>query len=147
MQTSLWLTWLRLWPASTILNFCSRRLVVCRTVHFVLVAPAFSLSQIGPRGLTTFGTRRLRGAWVFVCYKELPPPFIFGSAGKNRKPPSATRFSVTNPQVANAQNRGLVCRSWFFTALPETPDESMRQSLDMPTTPYSDNASTCDFFS
>lgn len=31
--------------------------------------------------------------------------------GKNRKPPSTTRFLATKPQVAEAQNRDLVGRS------------------------------------
>lgn len=32
------------------------------------------------------------GQWFFIA--------VFGSAGKNRKPPSATRFTPTKPQVA-----------------------------------------------
>ena len=51
----------------------------------------------------------------------------FGSAGKNRNSPSTTRFSATKLQVADAQNRGLVDRPQFFTALPESLDGSMRQ--------------------
>lgn len=36
---------------------------------------------------------------------------IFGSAGKNLKPPSTTCFLATKPQVAEARNWGLVGRS------------------------------------
>lgn len=39
-------------------------------IHFAHAAPAFSLLQIGLRGLTTFGTKRLRGVWVFDWFKE-----------------------------------------------------------------------------
>lgn len=46
-----------------------------------------------------------------------------GSAGKNRKPPSTTRFLATKPQVAEAQNRGLVGQSRFYPALLESPTE------------------------
>ena len=49
------------------------------------------------------------------------------SAGKNRKSPSITRFLATKPQVASIQNRGLVGRSRFYSALPESPHGSMRQ--------------------
>lgn len=58
-----------------------------------------------------------------------------GSAGKNRKPPSATRFFPTKPQVAEGQNWGLVPRSRFFSALPNAPAGSMRQILESPSTP------------
>ncbi len=58
-----------------------------------------------------------------------------GSAGKNRKSPSATRFSATKPQVAEAQNRGLVGRSRFYPALPESPVGSMRQIPEPTSTP------------
>lgn len=46
-----------------------------------------------------------------------------GSAGKNRNSSSATRFSATKPQVAEAQNRGLVGQSRFYPALLESPTE------------------------
>lgn len=36
-----------------------------------------------------------------------------GSAGKNRKPPSATQSLPAKPQVAEVRNRGLVGRSRF----------------------------------
>lgn len=39
---------------------------------------------------------------------------VFRKCGENRKPSSATRFSATKPQVAEAQNRGEDGRSWFF---------------------------------
>lgn len=42
------------------------------------------------------------GQRIYIAY--------FRSEGKNRKSPSATRFSATKPQVAEAQNRGLVGR-------------------------------------
>ena len=58
-----------------------------------------------------------------------------GSAGKNRKPLSTTRFLPAKPQVAVVHNRGLVGRSWFFTALPETPAGSMRQIPKPPSAP------------
>lgn len=58
-----------------------------------------------------------------------------GSAGKNRKSPSITRFSATKPQVAEAQNRGLVGRSRFYPALPELPHGSMRQIPEPTSTP------------
>ena len=51
-----------------------------------------------------------------------------GSAGKNRKPPSATRFLATKPQVVEVLNKGLVGRPRIFTALPEPPAGSMRQN-------------------
>ena len=41
-----------------------------------------------------------------------------GSAGKNRKPPSTTRFLATKPQVVEVLNKGLVGRSRFYPALP-----------------------------
>lgn len=59
------------------------------------------------------------GQRIYIAY--------FGSAGKNRKSPSASRFSATKPQVAEAQNRGLVGRSRFYPALPESPNGSMQQ--------------------
>lgn len=72
----------------------------------------------------------LWGSGLFTVY--------FGSAGKNRKPPSTTGYLLTKPQVADAQNWGLVCRSRFFTALPETLDGSMRQiSEPSSTLPFS----------
>lgn len=58
-----------------------------------------------------------------------------GSAGKNRKPPSTPGFLPTKPQVADAQNRGVVDSSLFFTALPEPLDGSMRQISELSSTP------------
>lgn len=58
-----------------------------------------------------------------------------GSAGKNRKPLSTTRFLATKPQVAEVQNRGLVGRSRFYPALPESQHGSMRQILGLSSTP------------
>ena len=58
-----------------------------------------------------------------------------GSAGKNRKPLSTTRFSATKPQVAEAQSWGLVGRSRFYPALPESLRGSMRQISELPSTP------------
>lgn len=60
---------------------------------------------------------------------------VFRKCGKNRKPPSATRFLATKPQIAEAQNRGLVGRSRIFTALPEAHDGSMRQIPEPTSTP------------
>lgn len=42
---------------------------------------------------------------------------------------------ATKPQVADAQNRGLVDRARFFTALLESPHGSMRQIPETPSTP------------
>ena len=58
-----------------------------------------------------------------------------GSAVKNRKPPSTTRFFETKPHVAEVQNRGLVGSSSIFPALPELPYGSMRQIPERPSTP------------
>ena len=58
-----------------------------------------------------------------------------GSAGKNRKPPSITRYLATNPQVAEVQNRGLVGRSRFYPALPDSLHGSMRQIPEPTSTP------------
>lgn len=57
-----------------------------------------------------------------------------GSARKNRKPLSATRFLATKLQVAEAQNWGLVGRSRFYPALPESQHGSMRQIPESPST-------------
>ena len=67
------------------------------------------------------------GQWIYIAY--------FGSAGKNRKPPSTIRFLATKPQVSEAQNRGLVGRSQIFTALPEPPAGSTRQIPEPTSTP------------
>lgn len=58
-----------------------------------------------------------------------------GSAGKNRKSPSITRYLATKPQVAETQNRGLVGRSRFYPALLESPHGSTRQIPEPPSTP------------
>ena len=60
---------------------------------------------------------------------------ISGSAGKNRKPPSTTRFLTTKPQVAKDPKRRLVGRSRVFPALPESQNGSMRQIPEPPSTP------------
>ena len=60
---------------------------------------------------------------------------ISGSAGKNRILPSTTRFLPTKPQVAEVYNPGLVGRSRFFPALPESQNVSMRQIPKPLTTP------------
>lgn len=67
-------------------------------------------------------SRLASGHSLLACY--------FGSAGKNRNLPSATRFSATKPQVSGAQNRGLAGNALIFTALPELPDGSVRQILE-----------------
>jgi hypothetical protein len=43
-------------------------------------------------------------------------------------------FLPTKPQVARVQNRGLVGRPHFFTALPSSPVDNMRQPLESPST-------------
>lgn len=68
---------------------------------------------------------RLRGCYSSgICrvfrVRALGVAVFSGSAGKNRKPPSTTRFLATKPQVAEAQNRDLVGRFRFFPALPES---------------------------
>lgn len=63
------------------------------------------------------------------CLGTLGFTAVCGSAGKNRKPPSITRFLTTKPQVAEVRERGLVGRSRIFPALPESTDGSMRQIL------------------
>lgn len=86
---------------------------------------------------------RLRGCYPSgICrvfrFRALGVAAFSGSAGKNRKPLSITRFSATKPQVAETQNRGLVGRSRFFPALPEPPVGSMRQIPEpMSTPPFS----------
>ena len=60
---------------------------------------------------------------------------FYGSAGKNRKSPSIIGFSATKPQVAEVQNRGLVGRSRFYPALPDSLHGSMRQIPKPPSTP------------
>lgn len=72
-------------------------------------------------------SRLASGHSLLACY--------FGSAGKNRNLPSATRFSATKPQVSGAQNRGLAGNALIFSALPELPDGSMRQIPESPNTP------------
>lgn len=53
-------------------------------------------------------------ACLIYAFGHLLLPRIFESVGKNRKPPSTTRFLATKPQVAEAQTRGLVGGSRFF---------------------------------
>lgn len=67
--------------------------------------------------------------------RALSDAVFFGSAGKNRKPPSTTGFLPTKPQVAEVQNRGLVGRSRFYPTLPESLHGSMRQILGLSSTP------------
>lgn len=57
----------------------------------------------------------IRGIFGVLSASECPPLSRFSrSAGKNRKPPSATCFLLTKLQVAEAQNGGLDCGSRFF---------------------------------
>lgn len=72
-------------------------------------------------------SRLASGHSLLACY--------FGSAGKNRNLPSATRFSATKAQVSGAQNRGLAGNALIFPTLPELPDGSMRQILEPSSTP------------
>lgn len=72
-------------------------------------------------------SRLASGHSLLACY--------FGSAGKNRNLPSATRFSATKPQVSGAQNRSLAGNALIFPALPDAPAGSMRQIPESPSTP------------
>ena len=74
-------------------------------------------------------------ACLIYAFGHLLLPCNFESVGKNRKPPSTTRFLATKPQVAEAQTRGLVGGSRFFPALPESPSGSMRQIPEPSSTP------------
>lgn len=66
------------------------------------------------------------GQWVFAAN--------FGSAGKIETCRAHSVFLPTKPQVARVQNRGLVGRPHFFTALPSSPVDNMRQPLESPST-------------
>lgn len=80
-----------------------------------------------------------RGTSIFLLDTErLEPKCLsrnvrFPEVRGNRKPPSTTRISATKPQVAKAQNRGLVGRSQFYPALPNSQNGSMRQIAEPPT--------------
>ena len=77
-------------------------------------------------------------ACLIYAFGHLLLPCNFESVGKNRKPPSTTRFLATKPQVAEAQTRGLVGGSRFFPALLETLYGSMRQIPEtLSTLPFS----------
>ena len=99
-----------------------------------MVRPAWSVETADRRFLRLIGcfSGGIRSGFRFGT---LGVAVFSGSAGKNRKPPSTTRFLATKPQVAEAQNRGLVGRSRFFPALTEPLVGSMRQIPEPTSTP------------
>ena len=58
-----------------------------------------------------------------------------GSAGKKSETSEHNPILASKPQVAEAQNWGLVGRSRFYPALPESSSGSMRQISESSSTP------------
>ncbi len=99
-----------------------------------MVCPAWSVGTAERRFLR-LGVVCPRAFGAFLAFGCSVLPRFSGSAGKNRKSPSITRYLATKPQVAETQNRGLVGRSRFYPALLESPHGSMRQIPEPPSTP------------
>lgn len=91
-----------------------------------MVRPALSVETADRRFLRLIGCFS-RGIRSGFRVRALGVAAFSGSAGKNRKPPSTTRFLATKPQVVEVLNKGLVSRSRIFTALPESLHGSMPQ--------------------
>ena len=92
----------------------------------------------GNRRKAVFAFKRLccpSGICRVFRFRALGVAVFSGSAGKNRKSLSITRYLATKPQVASIQNRGLVGRSRFYPALPESSSRSMRQIPEPTSTP------------
>lgn len=60
---------------------------------------------------------------------------VFRKCEEKPKTAEHTPILATKPQVADAQNRGLVDRPRFFTALPESFTGSMRLISEPSSTP------------
>lgn len=82
-----------------------------------------------------FGEKQISGGFML---RDARFKRVFRKCEEKPETSEHTPFSATKSQVADAQSRGLVDRSRFFTALPESLDGSMRQiSEPSSTLPFS----------